>query len=77
MSISGLILGVINAAIVGVILLLVGAIIMWLLSFAGIAVPALVQKLYIILVVLVVLYYIVAALLGLPAPGPVSRPFWH
>lgn len=67
MSISGIILGLINIAIVVVILLLIGAIILWGLSFLHVAVPQMVQQLYIALVVLIALYMVVALLFGLPS----------
>lgn len=76
MSLSGIILGLINIAIVVAILLLVGAIIVWFLSWLGMAVPWNVQKLYVAVVLLVALYMIVALIFGIPtlrvigAPGP-------
>jgi hypothetical protein len=76
MSLSGIILGLINIAIVIAILLLVGAIILWFLSWLNFPVPANVQKLYIAIVALVGLYMLVALLFGIPtihiigAPGP-------
>jgi uncharacterized membrane protein len=72
MSLSGLVLGIINAAIVAVVLLLVGALIVWVCqAFIGVSVPDMVRKLYIALVALLVLYYIVAALFGFPSWGPI------
>lgn len=69
---SGMVLGIINAAIVGVVLLLFGAICVWLLQWAlGVSIPDMVQKLYMALVVLIVLYYIAAAFFGLPTWGPI------
>jgi hypothetical protein len=67
MSISGILLGLINIAIVVVLLLLVGAVAVWLLSWLGFAIPGNVQKLYLALVALIALYMIVALLLGLPS----------
>lgn len=67
MSLSGLVLGVINAAIVVAILLLVGAIILWFCSWMGLAVPDLVRKLYIGVVALIGLYLLVALLFGIPS----------
>ena len=66
MSLSGVLLGVINAAIVVGILLLVGAIILWFCSWIGFPVPDMVRKLYIGIVALIGLYMLVALLLGLP-----------
>jgi hypothetical protein len=67
MSLSGILLGLINIAIVVVILLLVGAIILWVLNWLGMAVPAQVQKLYMAVVALIALYMLVALLLGIPS----------
>jgi sterol desaturase/sphingolipid hydroxylase (fatty acid hydroxylase superfamily) len=66
MSVTGIVLGVINAAIVVAILLLVGAIILWFMSWMSMGVPANVQKGYIIIVALIGLYMLVALLLGIP-----------
>jgi hypothetical protein len=74
---TALIMGIINAAIVGVLLLLVGAIVVWGLSFIQVTVPWNIQRLYIALVVLICIGYVVAALLGVSVPAPISRPFWH
>ena len=67
MSLSGLLLGIINIAIVVVILLLVGAIIEWFLTWMGVAVSAMVRKLYIAVVALIALYMLVALALGIPS----------
>jgi len=67
MSVSGIVLGVINAAIVVAILLLVGAIILWFCNWMGIAVPPNVQKGYIAVVTLIGLHLIVALLFGIPS----------
>jgi len=66
---SAILLGVINTAIVVAILLLVGAIIQWGLSYIGVTIPDIVVKLYIGVVVLIAIYMVVALLLGLPV-GP-------
>ena len=67
MNLAGILLGIINIAIVIGILLLVGAIILWFMSWMGLAVPATVQKGYIIVVALIGLYMLVALLLGIPS----------
>jgi hypothetical protein len=67
MSLTGLILGIINIAIVIVILLLVGAIVQWVMTQLTWAIPAQVVKLYLAVVALIALYLLVALLLGLPA----------
>ena len=53
MSLAGVLLGLINIAIVVAVLLLIGAIILWFCSWMGIAVPANVQKGYIAVVALI------------------------
>jgi len=67
MSLGGILLGIINVAIVVAILLLIGAISLWFCSWMGIAVPGNVQKGYIAVVALIALYLIVALLLGIPS----------
>lgn len=66
MSLSGLVLGVINIAIVVAVLLLVGAIIVWFASKIGWDVPDMVRKGYIAVVALIALYMLVALLFGIP-----------
>lgn len=66
MSLAGVLLGLINIGIVVLILLLIGYIIMWILGWLGMAIPVMVQKIYIAIVALVALYLIVELLLGTP-----------
>jgi len=66
MSLSGILLGLINAGIVVAILLLVGAVIMWFCNWMSMTIPANVQKGYIAVVALIGLYMIVALLFGIP-----------
>ena len=66
LSLGGVILGVINIFIVVLILLLIGAIILWFMGWLGMAVPDMVQKLYIGVVGAIALYMLVALLLGIP-----------
>ena len=74
MALSGVLLGIINIAIVVAILLLVGAVILWFCGWFGFAVPAMVQKLYIAIVALVALYMLVALLLGIPTVHVITSP---
>jgi hypothetical protein len=67
MSLSGILLGLINIAIVIVILVLVGAIILWVLGLLGWPIPWNVQRLYLAVVALIALYMLVALLLGIPS----------
>jgi len=66
MSLTGVLLGVINIAIVVAILMLIGAIIVWFCSYMSIAVPAQVQRGFVVVVALIALYMLVALLLGIP-----------
>ena len=66
MTLTGLLLGVINIAIVIAILFLIGAIIVWFCSFMQFAVPEQVRRGFIIVVGLIGLYMLVALLLGIP-----------
>lgn len=67
MSLTGILLGLINIIIVVVILGLVGAIVQWVLSALGWPPPALVVKLFMAVVALIALYMLVALLLGIPS----------
>lgn len=66
MSLTGLLLGLINIAIVVAVLVLVGYVIMWILGLIGFPVPMTVQKIYMVIVALIALYMIVSLLLGIP-----------
>ena len=72
-SIGGLLLGLINIAIVVVILVLVGALAAWFLRLMGWPVPWNIQRLYLAVVALVALYLLVALLLGLPMVHIIGR----
>ena len=73
-SLGGLLLGIINIAIVVVILLLVGAVIVWFLDWLfKVAIPPNVQKLYMAVVALIALYMLVALLLGMPTVHLIGR----
>jgi hypothetical protein len=66
MNLAGILLGLINIAIVVASLLLIGAVILWFVGWMGLAVPANVQKGYVVVVALIGLYMLVALLLGIP-----------
>jgi hypothetical protein len=74
MSLSGIILGVINILIIVAVLVLVGAIIMWVMSALGWAIPQLVQRIYIAVVALIALYMLVALLFGIPSLRIIGAP---
>jgi hypothetical protein len=67
MSLSGLLLGVINVGIVVAVLVLIGAIIVMVANWFQWPIDWNVQRLYLLVVALIALYMIVALLLGLPA----------
>jgi hypothetical protein len=65
MSLTGLLLGIINVAVVVAILILVGYVVLWILGIIGFPVPDNVQKIYMVIVALIALYLIVALLFGI------------
>jgi len=67
MTVGGILLGLINIAIVVAVLLLVGAVIEWGLGHLGWAPSANMVNLYIAVVILVALYMAVALIFGLPS----------
>jgi hypothetical protein len=73
MSLSGLLLGIINIAIVAAILVLIGAIIVMFAKWMNFAIDWNVQRLYLLVVLLIVLYMIVALLLGIPSVRVIGR----
>lgn len=77
MSLSGLLLGLVNIAIVVVVLLLIGAVILWFCSWLNFAIPANVQKLYITIVALIALYMLIAIIFGIPSIRLMGAPTLH
>lgn len=67
MSLTGILLGLINVAIVVAILVLVGAIAEWILGWLGMPPTAQVRKIFLAVVALIALYLLVALILGAPA----------
>jgi hypothetical protein len=67
MSLTGILLGLINIAIVVAILILVGAVIVMFANWMSFPIDARVQKIYMLVVALIALYMIVALLLGIPS----------
>jgi len=66
MSLAGIVLGILNVAIILAVLLLIGAIILWIAGWMGFPIPANVQKGYVLVCGLIGLYMIVALLFGIP-----------
>jgi hypothetical protein len=73
MSLAAILLGIINIAIVVAILILIGLLVVWLLSFISFSIPENIQKVYLVIVGLIALYMLVALLLGLPIPISIIR----
>jgi hypothetical protein len=67
MTLATILLGIINIAIVVAILVLIGAIAAWLMSWLGYPIPANIQKIFMAIVALIALYMLVALLLGMPS----------
>jgi hypothetical protein len=66
MNLAGLLLGVINIAIVVAVMVLIGAVIVMLANWFQWPIDWNVQRLYLLLVALIALYMVVALLLGMP-----------
>jgi hypothetical protein len=66
MSLTGILLGLINVAIVVAILMLIGAVVVWFASWMAIAIPQTVQRGFMVVVFLIGLYMLVALLAGIP-----------
>jgi hypothetical protein len=67
-SFGAVLLGIINIAIAVAILVLIGLVIVWFMGYLGFQIPAQIQKVFMIIVALIVLYMLIALLLGLPLP---------
>jgi hypothetical protein len=68
---ESILLGLISIVIYIAVLLLIGAVVVWVASAFGYPVPPMVQKVYMGIVALVALYLFVALLLGHLAPLPI------
>lgn len=66
MSLAGILLGLLNIAIVVAIFVFIGAIIVWVAKQFGYPIDWNVQRLYLLIVLLIALYMLVALLFGLP-----------
>ena len=73
MSLAGLLLGIINIAIVVAILVLIGAIIVMVAKWFQWPIDWNVQRLYLLVVALIALYMLVALLLGMPTIRIISH----
>jgi hypothetical protein len=70
---SALILGVVNIAIVVAVLIIVGLLIVWFMSWMGKAPPEQLKNAYLILVALIGLYMLLGLIFGLPVPSILGR----
>ena len=66
MSLTGILLGLINILITLAIIILVCLIIEWVLGLLGFAVPPQIRKIVMAIIALIALYLLVALLLGMP-----------
>lgn len=73
MALGGLLLGVINIAIVVAVLVLVGAVIVMFANWMQFPIDWNVQRLYLLVVALIALYMVVALLLGMPSIRIIGR----
>jgi hypothetical protein len=67
-SLTAVLLGVINIAIVVAFLVLIGLVIVWFMGWLNFPIPQNIQKVYMVIVALIALYMLIALLLGLPLP---------
>jgi hypothetical protein len=67
-SLTAILLGIINIAIAVAILVLIGLVIVWFMSYLGFPIPAQIQRVFMIIVALIALYMLIALLLGMPLP---------
>ena len=67
-SLTAILLGIINIAIAVAILVLIGLVIVWFMGYLGFPIPAQIQRVFMIIVALIALYMLIALLLGMPLP---------
>jgi hypothetical protein len=67
-SLSAVLLGIINIAIAVAILVLIGLVIVWFMSWLNFPIPENIQRVYMVIVALIALYMLIALLLGMPLP---------
>ena len=66
MSLAAILLGLINIGIVIAVLVLVGAVIVWVMACCSFPLPAQMQRIYLAIVALIALYMLVALIFGIP-----------
>lgn len=67
MSLGGLLLGLIDAVIVAAVMVLIGAIIVWVAQIFEWPIPWNIQRIFLLIVLLIFVYEVVALLLGMPS----------
>jgi hypothetical protein len=66
MSIAGILIGVLNCVLVAAILVLLGAIIVWVASIFQWPIPWNIQRIYLLIVLLVFIICVISLLVGAP-----------
>jgi hypothetical protein len=66
MSIAGILIGVLNCVLVAAILVLLGAIIVWVASLFQWPIPWNIQRIYLLIVLLVFIICVISLLVGAP-----------
>jgi len=66
MSVFGLLIGVLNCVLVAAILVLLGAVIVWVASLFQWPIPWNIQRLYLLIVLIVFIICVISLLLGMP-----------
>jgi hypothetical protein len=67
MNLAGILLGLVNIGITIAILVLIGAIIVWVMGLLQFPIPAQIQRIFLAIVALIALYMLIALLLGMPS----------
>lgn len=66
MSLGGLLLGIIDAVIVAAVMVLIGAIIVWVAQIFEWPIPWNIQRIFLLIVLLIFIAAVVSLLLGMP-----------
>ena len=66
MGLGGILLGIIDAVIVATVMVLIGAIIVWIAEIFKWPIPWDIQRIFLLIVLLIFVYEVVALLLGMP-----------
>ena len=66
MSIAGLVIGLLNCALVAAVLVLIGAIIVWIANLFSWPIPWNIQRIYLLIVLLIFIICVISLVLGMP-----------